>query len=113
MVGFCDCSMFDCVLPCAHPSFLITLMGKRELVDLLNLSLWCLVKVVRLFLTVPRVCLQFVIVVIPDHSHLLFFRPGYVQTSLLSYNYKLEYCKFACGNYSYRTFLTEKNIAVD
>ena len=61
----------------------------------------------------PRVCLQFVIVVFPDQSHLLFFRPGYVQTSLLSYNYKLEYCKFVCGNYSYRTFLTETNIAVD
>ena len=26
----------------------------------------------RLFLTVPRGCLQFVIVVIPDHTHLLF-----------------------------------------
>ena len=27
--------------------------------------------VVWLFLTVPRVCLQFVIVVFPDHTHLL------------------------------------------
>ena len=27
----------------------------------------------RLFLTVPRGCLQFVIVVFPDHTHLLFF----------------------------------------
>ena len=27
----------------------------------------------RLFLAVPRGCLQFVIVVFPDHSHLLFF----------------------------------------
>ena len=26
----------------------------------------------RLFLAVPRVCLQFVIVVFPDHTHLLF-----------------------------------------
>ena len=26
----------------------------------------------RLFLTVPRGCLQFVIVVFPDHTHLLF-----------------------------------------
>ena len=26
----------------------------------------------RLFLTVPRACLQFVIVVFPDHTHLLF-----------------------------------------
>ena len=37
-----------------------------------NLSSWCLVMVERLFLTVPRGCLQFVIVVFPDHTHLLF-----------------------------------------
>ena len=47
-------------------------MGKRELVALLNLSSWCLVMVERLFLAVPRVCLLFVIVVFPDHTHLLF-----------------------------------------
>ena len=46
------------------------------LVALLNLSSWCLVMVERLFLAVPRVCLQFVIVVFPDHTHLLFsFNP--------------------------------------
>ena len=39
---------------------------------LLCLSSLCLVIVVWLFLTVPRVCLQFVIVVFPDHTHLLF-----------------------------------------
>ena len=49
-------------------------MGKRELVALLNLSSWCLVMVGRLFLAVPQGCLQFVIVVFPDHTHLLFFR---------------------------------------
>ena len=32
----------------------------------------CLVMVERLFLTVPRGFLQFVIVVFPDHTHLLF-----------------------------------------
>ena len=47
-------------------------MGKRELVALLNLSSWCLVMVERLFLEVPRGCLQFVIVVFPDHTHLQF-----------------------------------------
>ena len=47
-------------------------MGKRELIALLNLSSWCLVMVERLFLMVPRGCLQFVIVVFPDHTHLLF-----------------------------------------
>ena len=44
-------------------------MGKRELVVLLSLTSWCLVIVVWLFLAVPWVCLQFVIVVFPDHTH--------------------------------------------
>ena len=47
-------------------------MGKGELIALLSLSSWCLVVVGRLFLTVPLGCLQFVIVVFPDHTHLLF-----------------------------------------
>ena len=38
-------------------------MEIKELVALLNLSSWCLVIVVWLFLAVPWVCLQFVIVV--------------------------------------------------
>ena len=45
-----------------------------ELVALLNLSSLCLVVVERLFLAVPRGCLRFVIVVFPDHTHLLFLR---------------------------------------
>ena len=45
---------------------------KRELVALLNLSSWCLVMVEQFFLVVPRGCLRFVIVVFPDHTHLLF-----------------------------------------
>ena len=49
-------------------------MGKTELVALLNLSSWCLVMFEQFFLAVPRGCLQFVIVVFPDHPHLLFFR---------------------------------------
>ena len=52
----------------------IILMGKRELVDLLNLSTWCLEMVEGLFLAVPRGCLRFVIVVFPDHTHLLFLQ---------------------------------------
>ena len=47
-------------------------MGKRGLIALLSLSSWCLVRVERLFLAVPLGCLQFVIVVFPDHTHLLF-----------------------------------------
>ena len=42
------------------------------MVTLLSLSSWCLVNVAWLFLVVLRVCLQFVIVVFTDHTHLLF-----------------------------------------
>ena len=55
-----------------HSSIVIILMGKRELIALLNLSSLCLVMVERLFLAVPRGRLQLVIVVFPDHTHLLF-----------------------------------------
>ena len=54
-------------------SIAIILMRKRELVASLNLSSWCLVMVEWLFLAVPWGCLRFVIVVFPDHTHLLFF----------------------------------------
>ena len=64
--------MFCCTLLYVHSSIAIILMGKRELIALLNLSSWCLVMVERLFLAMPRGCLQFVIVVFPDHTHLLF-----------------------------------------
>ena len=64
--------MFCCTLLFVHSSIAIILMGKRELVAVLNLSSWCLVMVERLFLAVPRGCLQFVIVVFPDHTRLLF-----------------------------------------
>ena len=72
-MGVCNCSMFCCTLLYVHSSFAIILMGKRELVALLNLSSWCLVMVERLFLAVSWSCLRFVIVVFPDHTHLLFF----------------------------------------
>ena len=55
-----------------HTSIAIILMGKRELVALLNLSSWCLMMVEWLFLGVPWGCLVFVIVVFPDHTLLLF-----------------------------------------
>ena len=64
--------MFCCRLPYVHTSIAIILMGKSELVALLNSSSWCLVMVERLFLVVPWVCLWFVIVVFPDHTLLLF-----------------------------------------
>ena len=54
-----------------HSSIAIILMGKIELVALLNLSSWCLVMVEWLLLAVPWGCLRFVIVVhvFPDHTH--------------------------------------------
>ena len=73
-MGVCNCSMFCCTLLYVHSSIAIILMGKRELVTLLNLSSWCLVMVKWLLLAVPWGCLRFVIIVVfPDHTHLLFF----------------------------------------
>ena len=72
IVGVCNCSLFCYTLLYVHSSIAIILMGKRELIALLNLSSWRLVMVERLFLAVPRGSLQFVIVVFPDHTHLLF-----------------------------------------
>ena len=69
---FCKCSMFCFALLSVHSSFAFISMGKRELIALLCLSSWCLVIVVWRFLTMPRVCLQFVIVVFPAHTQLLF-----------------------------------------
>ena len=70
--------MFCCTLLYVHSSFTIILMGKRELIALLSLSLWCLVLVVWLFLAVPWACLKFVVVVFPDHTHLLFLYTTHV-----------------------------------
>ena len=50
IVGVCNCSIFCCTLFYVLYSIAIILMGKRELVALLNLSSWCLVMVERLFL---------------------------------------------------------------
>ena len=65
--------MFCCSLLYVHSSIAIILMRKRELVALLILSSWCLVMVERLFLAMTWDCLRFVIVVFPDHTHLLLF----------------------------------------
>ena len=72
IVGVCNCAMFCCTLLYVHSSIAIILMGKRGLVALLNLSSWCLVMVEWLFLAVPWGCLRFVVVIVPDHTHLLF-----------------------------------------
>ena len=62
-------SLFWCALLCVLFSFAIILRRKRELFALLLLSYGCLVSVnvMWLFLNVPWVGLQCVIVVFPDH----------------------------------------------
>ena len=59
----------------------ILLMVKKELPALLSLSSWCLVMVVWLFNAVPWVCLRIVIVVFPDHIHLLFSKCSIINGS--------------------------------
>ena len=88
-MGVCNCSMFCCTLLYVHSSIAIILMGKRELIALLDLSSWCLVMVERLFLAVPRGCLRFVIVVFPDHTHLLFLVLNQTRNTRLCLTVKL------------------------
>ena len=90
--------MFCCTFLYVHSSIAIILMGKRELVAVLNLSPWCLVMVEWLFLAVPWGCLQFVIVVFPDHTHLLFlismdFAKGYQTNMYILQIKRLYVCK--------------------
>ena len=56
--------------------------GVGGLVALLGLSSWCLMRVGRLYLAVPRGCLRFVIVVFTDHAHLLFFICMFTRSDL-------------------------------
>ena len=63
--------MFCCTLLYVRSSIATILMRKRELVALFVLSSWCLAIVERLFLAMPRGYLRFVIVVFPNHTHLL------------------------------------------
>ena len=79
-VGVLCLSFFCYALLCVHSSFAIILNRKRKLVVLLLLSYRCIVTtyVLWLFVTLPWVGLQYVIVVFPDHTHLLFDYSMYV-----------------------------------
>ena len=77
-MGVCNCSMFCCTLLYVHSSFAIIWVGKREMGALLSLSSWYLVIVVWIFLAVPWVCLQFLIVVFPDHTHYLLLQYHFI-----------------------------------
>ena len=74
-VGVLCLSLFCWALLCFHSNFAIILKRKRKLAALLLLSYSCFVtiNVLRLFLAVPWIDLQCVIVVIPDHTHLHFY----------------------------------------
>ena len=103
--------MFCCALLYIHSSFAIILVGKRDLVALLSLSSWCLVIVVWLFLPMAWVCLQFVIVVIPDHTHLPILQSvaSYLGLYYLSMSHKnndrLKWVKyFCCICYSHQLY---------
>ena len=102
-MGVCNCSIVCCMLLYVQSSIAIILMGKRELIALLNLSSWCLVMVERLFLAVPRGCLQFVIVVFPDHTHLLFL-------ILLINDDTLQYLGILHASLAYFVLQLEKNL---
>ena len=85
-------SLFCYALLCVHFSFAIILKRKRKLVALFLLSYRCIViiNVLWLFLTVPFVSLQRVIVVFLDHTHLLFeihpYRFYYTYRNIISMN---------------------------
>ena len=81
-------------------------MGKRELVALLNLSSSCLVMVEWLFLTVPWGCVWFVIVVFPDHTHLLFLGSITLKKSNQLHTITLEIVQL---NYNYNYMGFEKS----
>ena len=74
LIGLLSChlsSIFDIIS--VHSTFAIIFKRKRNLVALLLLSKRCIVSenILLLFLKVPWVGLQFVIVVFPDQTHLL------------------------------------------
>ena len=90
-VGVLCLSLFCCALLCVHSSFAIILKRKRKLIALLLLSHICIVTINVLwrFITVPWVGLQCVIVVFPDHTHLLFYmdiNTNYLKASKHLYN---------------------------
>ena len=73
-VGVLCLSLFCYTFLCVHFSFAIILKRKGKLFALPLLSYRCIVTInsLWLFLTVSWVGLQYVIVVFPDHTHLLF-----------------------------------------
>ena len=111
-MGVCNCSIFCCMLLYVHSSIAIILMGKRELVALLLLSSWCLVMVERLFLAVPWGCLRFVIVVFPDHTHLLLYLKNITDSPLSNCGSieNVQHCFFHCRVFQHQLTLLLNDI---
>ena len=75
--------------------------GREKAVCLLSLSSWCLVIVVWLFLSVPWVCLQFVIVILTYYFWVSFMRTGMalaIYTFAWSSLSLRHSSKFSCGD---------------
>ena len=72
-----------------------SIRGRESLLLFLRMSWYCIYSVA--FLTVPRVGLQCVIVVLPDHTYLLFFIQ--LQTFKNTHSYTLYIHVFYSGLY--------------
>ena len=83
-MGFCNCSMFFMGITLCPFLFCNHLDGEERADCFALLSSWCLVIVVLLFLAVPWVCLQFLIVVFPDQIHLLNLDPDQSGSKLFA-----------------------------
>ena len=92
------------VANCVRSSIAIILMGKRELVALLNLSSWCFVMVERLFLAVPQGCLRFVIVVFPRTLLLSFWCGACSISAIGESNGKSQLAKYFQNSYALESY---------
>ena len=92
-VGVLCLSLFCYALRCVHSSFAIILKRIRYLVAMLLMSYRCTVtiNVLWLFLAVPRVGLQCVIVVFPDHIRLRFGSIGKLGSKCLGFSMVLSH----------------------
>ena len=70
-MGVLFLSLLCYALLCVHSSFAIILRRKAGCLSISVLQMYFTINVLWLFLTVPWVGLQCVIVVFPDHTHLL------------------------------------------
>ena len=72
----------------------------------------------RLFLAVPRGCLRFVIVVFPDHTHLLFlssFKMKIILNQMPIYNYVINISLINLFNYElyYERFIIHIHLLME